>query len=426
MVSKQHLQEELNSFNKQLEKHLSGIGVDLLDDTSFNTSSLSSDNSETMLLLTQSLKDIRMEMNLMRKHMASDTEVMLKSLMNAQQRQFQDEMRAFQERTFKILKVFDPSILKEINSEIGRVSTEQSVIKSDISEIKSLVDKKISSQNNIDLKVELEPLFMSLTSQQEKLESQVSTLFSREKNKLENFEMILRDTLDGFNVVLNQKQDILLSSVGSLDTKTKKDLLLISKKVDMIESNQETFFNTLNHDVSSLSTKLGIQKKELLHHTNTSEKVIFQKISDLEENIHDSGESLNSIIDKKLLQFDTTLNNTKDEVLLNVSESENFLFKKSVDLEEGVFSSRDKLDILDSKLNSTFEELSSIKKSTASEILIGRDSLKNQPDLKRTSSKKEKIIQLDEVVETPEVRVIDNKEKLLNIESRLRKLSLLK
>ena len=153
MVSKQNLQEELNSFNKQLEKHLQGIGVDLLDDSSFNTSSLSGENSETLLLLTQSLKDIRMEMNLMRKHLSSDTEVMLKSLLGSQQRQFQEEMRSFQERTFKILKVFDPSVLKEISSEISRVSQEQTSIKSEILSLKNTIGSKSKESFILDLLV---------------------------------------------------------------------------------------------------------------------------------------------------------------------------------------------------------------------------------------------------------------------------------
>ena len=365
MVSKQNLQEELNSFNKQLEKHLQGIGVDLLDDSSFNTSSLSGENSETLLLLTQSLKDIRMEMNLMRKHLSSDTEVMLKSLLGSQQRQFQEEMRSFQERTFKILKVFDPSVLKEISSEISRVSQEQTSIKSEILSLKNTIGSKSKESSILDLKLEVEPMFMDITSRQEKIESQITTLFSREQNKLENFEMILKDTLDSFNNAINSKQNKTIDLISSTGLKTKQNLSNLNKKIQEVEQYQQNSSITIANKISKLDKKLHSTKKDLLENSNDSEKFIFEKLSHLEEDI---------------------------------------------------LSSKDNIHNIDSKIHATFDELKSLEKQEKSSICGQKE---------KSLNSKSKVIDLKEL-EQVEVMPLESKNKILDIEARLRKLSMLK
>lgn len=412
MVSKTKLQEELSSFNKQLDKHLQGVGVDMLSDLSISSSSLPSDQYEQLLLLTQSLKDIRMEMNLMRKHMASDTEVMLKSLMTTQQKQFRDEMREFQEKTFSILKVFDPSQLKEITSEINRVSSDQRELKEEMKKIQSSIDSLATSatqHDELDLKLLLEPYFMEVNSKHNELESHIEHLFSKEKMKFENFEMILKDSLLSMQQSIERKQELAIKTIPN----SKKDLEKLSKKLEKIDQlSKETKIK-----VSEVTKDISKTKKELLNSTAQSENLLYKQLTSFEDRISNFEESHIDELNKKLSQINKELSSTKREVLESSAQSENLLYKQMSSFEDRISKSQTSHD---SQLAKKISEITNIS---------GEETLKNHSATSTPpKNNSQKVIDITSLATIEKDTQPDRNthEKLLDIDSRIKKLSSLK
>lgn len=348
MVSKKNLQSELENFNKDLDKHLVGAGVDLFDETIFSSASTQSPHisTEELILLTQSLKDIRVEMNLMRKHLSSDTEMMLKSLMGAQQRQFNDEMRQFQEQTFKLLKIFDPSKLKEVVFEIERLSDEHKNIFNEIS----------------NLKKELNPINKKL------------------------------DQIDILNDNLKVQKEEISSSFNEIKKIIKNENIDTSKKLDQFErvytSLIENKFKTLDRGITS-SNRISNNKFSKL---NSSFELIDKKIKSL----NSQGLSFRSNIGE--------LNNKIKRIDLNSSK-------------------------LDNKFRN-FKTSSSEKINQVRKDFFSEDLTLSQKDQSLNLSKEDTEFQPEEnqieIVNFDEENNISNVEKILDIDSRLKKLSNLK
>lgn len=322
MASKNNLYEELNSYNKQLDKHLQGVGIDLLGDLSTISNSLPSDQFEQLLLLSQSLKDIRTEMNLMRKHLSSDTEIMIKSLLNAQQKQFQEEMREFQQKTVSLLKIFDPAQLKEISSEISRISLDQKNISQEITSIKSHIESlnsfsKKKSESNFDNIVESQ--LLAISSKQEKLEKQIEHLFSKENDQSTTFQIMVKESLKEIehSLLFKQKQH------ETFLIKQEKDVSHLSKKLEKLDSISKDFVQK----VSKLDLELAATKKNILSSSEKSDNLISEKLSILEHDILHSKELEQNELNNKL----SSLTNEIESIQKKVYNSSSTLDESSKD-----------------------------------------------------------------------------------------------
>jgi len=206
--------EELKHYNDELEKHISGVDVDLVS-KSLRQSTSGQENKEFQVIFSQNLIDLRTEVSLLRKNLSVDIENMVMKVVNGQQNQFTEKMNnlflqttfemktylsetlvSFGEEMSNIKKSYNEMTIQNsnLNSEISKLSDEISFLKSQIhtqdskssfielqrklDDVNNLLELNMKLVNNKDKQLSsnlsiLSNSFESLTNQNKLLESAV-------------------------------------------------------------------------------------------------------------------------------------------------------------------------------------------------------------------------------------------------------------
>lgn len=239
MVSKSKLKSELHSFNENLDKHLSSVDLERLDSSLQSTSPQNSHvTDDTGVLLVENLKDIRYELNSMRKNMSTDVATMVEKQIQSLKSDFFDQLLTYQNQVYEQLKSIDFSYLKQMGETIEEIKQQQKQQDKEISTIKEEVGKKLTGFNTLEdkrsekfideLHLSHQALLKKINTQEEKfssIENQMNSLqelinshkieldssLKEFKNNTKQIEQLAQDDsqkqLKNFEDVVNSNKD---------------------------------------------------------------------------------------------------------------------------------------------------------------------------------------------------------------------------
>ena len=148
MVSRDKLKSELHSFNENLDKHMKSIDFENMSEKLDSAGSSQSDNAkENVVLLSENLKDIRYEINMMRKNLSSDVSTMVSKEMETLKNQFFDELLSAQKQVHEHVKSIDLTPVKEVADEVEDIKKKQVELDKRLSELSDDFSKKLVSMN---------------------------------------------------------------------------------------------------------------------------------------------------------------------------------------------------------------------------------------------------------------------------------------
>lgn len=199
--------DELKKYNTELDSHVSGIDVDLVN-KSLKNNSPNAQNDEFNHLFSQNLLDLRTEVSLLRKNLSVDIEGMVMKVVNDQQNLFSEKMNNLFLQTTLDMKTFLNDMVMNFGNEITQIK-------------KSYNDMSIQNSNII---------------------SQVSTLSDE--------VLVLRDEIHAQKSTQNQ--------------------LEISRKLDEIENTIQLSTSLINENNQNLTTHFSKFNKSLLSLSNMS------------------------------------------------------------------------------------------------------------------------------------------------------------
>jgi methyl-accepting chemotaxis protein len=144
--------DELKKYNTELDKHVSGVDVNLMSRVSKN-SSPSEQNEEFNHLFSQNLLDLRTEVSLLRKNLSVDIEGMVMKVVNNQQNLFSEKMNNLFLQTTMDMKTFLNDMVVNFGDEITQIKrsyNEMSIQNSNlISQVSNLSDEVLVLREEI-------------------------------------------------------------------------------------------------------------------------------------------------------------------------------------------------------------------------------------------------------------------------------------
>lgn len=148
MVSKAKLKSELQTFNDDLDKHMKKVDFDELTSpsTDFNFSK-SLESREHAILFSENLKEIRYEINMMRKNMTSDVGVMVAKEIDKLKSGFFNDLMTAQNQLFEHIRSIDLTPLKVLQEEVESIKNQHLSLDSSISDLKEEFHKQLISAN---------------------------------------------------------------------------------------------------------------------------------------------------------------------------------------------------------------------------------------------------------------------------------------
>lgn len=222
MAKNNNLTSELSKLNKDLDKHLTDISVDVTQFDKFNTG-LNDSQAVNFEVLTF-LQDVRDEMSLLRKHLFNDVQSLVTKTLRAEQ----DQMLAQMQKQFNsVLKDIVDSKnhhMMQLRNEQAHLELEVSSMKTTLEHLNSKIDKlvqhvyedsnrELSYQNELDSRlIEIEN---ELLVNQHKLEgiqgrrrlSTLKPLRSRETFQIETDEdKLIEHRIARIDAALNRLQ----------------------------------------------------------------------------------------------------------------------------------------------------------------------------------------------------------------------------
>ncbi len=148
MVSKTKLKSELQDFNDDLDKYMKKVDFDGLTTSTTNMEySKSLESREHAILFSENLKEIRYEINMMRKNMTSDVGVMVAKEVDKLKSGFFNELMNSQNQVFDHIRSIDLSPLKELQEEMTSIKEHQRNLDASISDLKEELHKQMISTN---------------------------------------------------------------------------------------------------------------------------------------------------------------------------------------------------------------------------------------------------------------------------------------
>jgi hypothetical protein len=118
-MDKKALIKEMKGFNENLEKHIKSVDLESVFDIKSKMGGNSSD--ELISVLTETLIDIRTEMNLLRKNLSVDVENMVKSFIKNEEKLILKQVNDIYNKIFLELKSNFAGYIEDINSDLVKL-----------------------------------------------------------------------------------------------------------------------------------------------------------------------------------------------------------------------------------------------------------------------------------------------------------------
>lgn len=147
MVSRDKLKSELHSFNENLDKHMKSIDFDNFSENVGSGSYRGFEANENIILLAENLKEVRYELNMMRKNLSSDVSTMVAKEITSLKNEFFDELLSAQTQVYEYVKSIDLTPVKEMADEVEDIKKKQIELDKSISQLSNDFSKKLISMN---------------------------------------------------------------------------------------------------------------------------------------------------------------------------------------------------------------------------------------------------------------------------------------
>ena len=153
MVTTNNIKKELSNYNKELEKYISKVSYNSVEDLSFEKLS---DNQSTNLEVLTFIQDIRDEMSLLRKHLYSDVQSLVTKTLKADQDKQLSEMKKNFNSMIKEMAESKNYLLNKIRDEIANMHHDLKNTNMDVVTINSKIDTLVqavydANQNQISI-----------------------------------------------------------------------------------------------------------------------------------------------------------------------------------------------------------------------------------------------------------------------------------
>jgi methyl-accepting chemotaxis protein len=273
--------DELKKYNTELDKHVSGVDVNLMSRVSKN-SSPSEQNEEFNHLFSQNLLDLRTEVSLLRKNLSVDIEGMVMKVVNNQQNLFSEKMNNLFLQTTMDMKTFLNDMVVNFGDEITQIK-------------RSYNDMSIQNSNLISQVSNLSDEVLVL---REEIHAQKHTQNQLEiSRKLDNIE----NTIQLSTTLINENNH----SITNYFSNVNKSLSNLSKLAppQLTQSSTNQINNPLNKQTHTSSNniqtpaKLAVKRKLFEPNLEISEPLVEVFQSDYKLGLEPSSQIPNKILD---------------------------------------------------------------------------------------------------------------------------------
>jgi methyl-accepting chemotaxis protein len=273
--------DELKKYNTELDKHVSGVDVNLMSRVSKN-SSPSEQNEEFNHLFSQNLLDLRTEVSLLRKNLSVDIEGMVMKVVNNQQNLFSEKMNNLFLQTTMDMKTFLNDMVVNFGDEITQIKrsyNEMSIQNSNlISQVSNLSDEVLVLREEIHA--------------QKHTQNQLEI-----SRKLDNIE----NTIQLSTTLINENNQSLTSHFSNVN----KSLLNLSKlsPPQLTQSSSNKINTTVNKKTNIFSnnlqtpTKMAVKRKLFEPNLEISEPLVEVVQSDYKLGLGPLSQIPNKILD---------------------------------------------------------------------------------------------------------------------------------
>lgn len=246
VLTNKKLIDELKRYNKDLEKHVSGVDLELVN-KSLKSNSPNSESAEFHSLFAQNLLDLRTEISLLRKNLSVDIEGMVMRVVTGQQNQFSEKMNSlFLETTFDMKRYLNETIGKfgdeitQIKKSYNDMSIQNENLSSEISNLTgevTILKSKIESQ---DLTAQTMDLQRKLEEVDFKLDSSTKLIFEKDKQLHENLQRLFNslDEISNFSKTLPSLISVKKPQISSINVLPPIKIQNEHKDVEIIHSSE--------------------------------------------------------------------------------------------------------------------------------------------------------------------------------------------
>ena len=267
MVAKKKVIEELQKYNKELEKHLTGISISSVTDFSKSNDEI---GAEYLTLFASNLSDLRTEVALLRKNISSEVEGIAINLMKQEQKAFLTQLSTFQSRMLMDMKSSFGNYVEEISSQMVNIQKEFNKISKDHGQFMESTASLNEFFKNGDVKIllEFEKKFDKMTenfnstmknvdSRIHKIEVGLSLLNETSKEKFDNYSKQISNTTQNTKQNNNFESDSISkveSDMAKISRELSENLLNLERQVSKISRDEELIKKSL---ISSPSSPLN-------------------------------------------------------------------------------------------------------------------------------------------------------------------------
>ena len=357
MVSKDRVKKDLKKFNQELDKFVGEVDFSDLDYSSLKVEDKDdfseSSKEQYMFLLSENIKDMRNELNYIKKNLSADVSASVTDAIGQMRKEFFYEMRGLLQQVYDYLSSFDKDSIEYLRGEVNSLSEKQSKVESKVVEFGSEFSKSLgdmSSQTNEQVN--------KITSNVDKGRDILSKRLEQIENKLANMEEHL-----GVVDTLKKEVDSLPNQIKKLPAEIEKDLEgeynkffkqqeALSKRIGGLESEMSGIKSSIG-SVDELLTKVEnipsqVEKDIEGEYSKLENKqnAFLERLDVLEKSITDVHNEVKSIEE---LQSQINLNSSDksyfDDLVnrLNSLESAFEDIKGSIGSYEGVYDRLEKI-----------------------------------------------------------------------------------
>jgi hypothetical protein len=325
MVSKKKLQDELKKFNKDLEKFLPELDFSIVNDGVISVSN--SDEDELITLMASNLSDIKTELALIRKNLVSQTEGILRQIVLEQQNQLSSQLSKMFSSFIMEMKSSFSNIVNDLTMEIQKLNSELNLIKT---ENKDFAEKLKEFNINVSNLTGTASNFGNIINEEKLLQKKVLSYMSHLDKKISNVERKITSQLETHFT----KE---LKTINNLNSEFNQFKSEIKAEDQKVEEEYKTILESeysIKKEVLDTKSSLKLEVEEILNKINSERKTT--KVSEVKGNKNKEKEEFNSEnknVDDSILDYleletkslDNSLNNIKEEVIIDVSENNKLL-----------------------------------------------------------------------------------------------------
>jgi hypothetical protein len=273
--------DELKKYNSELDKHVTGVDMNLMS-RSLKNSSPSQQNEEFNHLFSQNLLDLRTEVSLLRKNLSVDIEGMVMKVVNNQQNLFSEKMNNLFLQTTLDMKTFLNDMVMNFGTEITQIKksyNDMSIQNSNIiSQVSSLSDEVLVLRDEIH----------SQKNTQNQLE------ISRKLDEIENTIQLSTSLINENNQNLTSHFSKFNKSLTNLSNTPKHLNNYISQKPTQTQNHTKNL--NLNSNTTK-SSEVKSVKKNMFEPELTVEPVVEVVQSEIDLGLDPSSQIPNKILD---------------------------------------------------------------------------------------------------------------------------------